>query len=53
MYEYNMHQNSEDFKNMGSMHRERRTVEYYPQDEKHDFSTKPQIIGRVREKEPV
>ena len=45
-YAFNYHDNSDDYKNMGTLHKENRTVEYYPQDEKQDFSTKPQIMGR-------
>lgn len=46
MYQFNYHANSEDYKNLGTLHREKRTVDYYPQDQKQDFSTKPQILGK-------
>ena len=46
MYAFNYHDNSDDYKNLGTLHKENRTVEYYPQDEKEDFTTKPQIMGK-------
>ena len=45
MYSFNYHQNSDDYKNLGTLHKEKRTVDYFPQDHKQDFSTKPQILG--------
>ena len=44
-YAFNYHDNSDDYKNLGTLHKENRTVEYFPQDEKEDFTTKPQIMG--------
>lgn len=41
MFAFNYHDNSDDFKNLGNLHRENRTVAYFPQDEKHEFSTRP------------
>ena len=41
MFSFNYHDNSDDYKNLGTLHRENRTVDYFPQDEKQDFSTKP------------
>ena len=41
MYAFNYHDNSDDYKNLGTLHRDNRTVEYFPQDEAHDFSTRP------------
>lgn len=46
MYQFNYHENSDDYKNLGTLHREKRTVDYFPQDAKQEFSTKPQILGR-------
>lgn len=46
MYAFNYHDNSDDYKNLGTLHRDNRTVEYFPQDEAQDFSTRPQIMGR-------
>ena len=43
MFAFNYHSNSDDFKNLGNLHREKRVVEFFPQDEKCTFSTKPQI----------
>ena len=37
LYPFHYHQNSEDYKNLGNMHRENRTIEYYPQDQKPQF----------------
>ena len=45
MYSFNYHQNSDDYKNLGTLHKDKRTVDYFPQDQKQDFSTKPQILG--------
>jgi hypothetical protein len=52
MFSFNYHDNSDDYKNLGTLHRENRTVDYFPQDEKHDFSTKPQILGKEYEGMP-
>lgn len=30
MYSFNYHQNSDDYKNLGTLHREKRTVDYFP-----------------------
>lgn len=30
LYPYHYHQNSEDYKNLGNLHKENRTIEYYP-----------------------
>ena len=30
MYAFNYHDNSDDFKNLGTMHKDNRTVEYFP-----------------------
>mmetsp|Transcript_24630 Transcript_24630/g.38273 ORF Transcript_24630/g.38273 Transcript_24630/m.38273 type:complete len:99 (+) Transcript_24630:832-1128(+) len=46
MFSFNYHSNSEDYKNLGNLHREKRVVEYFPQDDKLEFSTKPQILGK-------
>mmetsp|Transcript_16377 Transcript_16377/g.27718 ORF Transcript_16377/g.27718 Transcript_16377/m.27718 type:complete len:160 (+) Transcript_16377:896-1375(+) len=45
MYGFNQHQNSDDFKNLGNLHREKRLVEFFPQDDRYQFSTKPQVLG--------
>jgi DUF438 domain-containing protein len=45
LYKNNMAENSEAFKQLGNLHRERRQVEYFPQDDKANFSSKPQIIS--------
>lgn len=46
MFSFNYHSNSEEYKNLGNLHREKRVVEYFPQDDKLEFSTKPQILGK-------
>ena len=38
LYDLSMHQNSEEFKQLGTMHIENRAAEYYPLD-------KPQPVG--------
>ena len=48
-YSFNYHDNSDDFKNLGQLHKQNRTVDYFPQDEKQDFSSKPQILGKEHE----
>lgn len=32
-YNANMHDNSEDFKNLGTLHQDKRMIEYYPPEE--------------------
>jgi hypothetical protein len=32
-YNQNMHNNSEDFKNLGTMHQDKRMINYYPAEE--------------------
>lgn len=34
MYSFNYHQNSDDYKNLGTLHKDKRTVDYFPQDQK-------------------
>ena len=46
MFSFNYHSNSDEYKNLGNLHREKRVVEYFPQDDKLEFSTKPQILGK-------
>jgi hypothetical protein len=41
MFKFNYHMNSEEFKDLGNLHRERRILDFLPQDEKIDFSSKP------------
>ena len=43
-----MHSNSDEYKNLGTLHKDKRTVEYFPQDERMEFSTRPQIMGREK-----
>ena len=50
MYSFNYHDNSDDYKNLGQLHMDNRTVDYYPQDEKVDFSSKPQILGKEQDR---
>jgi hypothetical protein len=50
MFSYNYHANSDEYKNLGNLHKEKRVVEYFPQDDKLEFSTKPQIMGREPKK---
>ena len=38
--------NSEEYKNLGNLHKDKRVVEYFPQDDRLEFSTKPQIMGK-------
>lgn len=45
MYAFNYHDNSDDYKNLGTLHKDNRTVDYFPQDGHHEFSTKPQVLG--------
>lgn len=49
LYSFNQHSNSDEYKNLGTLHRDKRVVEYYPQDERLDFSTKPQIMGKSQQ----
>lgn len=46
LYSFNQHSNSDEYKNLGTLHKDKRVVEYYPQDERLEFSTKPQIMGK-------
>ena len=46
MFQFNYHANSDEYKNLGNLHKDKRVMEYYPQDDKLEFSTKPQIMGR-------
>ena len=46
MFAFNYHANSEEYKNLGNLHKDKRVIEYYPQDDKLEFSTKPQILGK-------
>tara|TARA_B110000503_G_C7021586_1_gene360015 strand:+ start:232 stop:648 length:417 start_codon:yes stop_codon:yes gene_type:complete len=46
LYSFNQHSNSDEYKNLGTLHKDKRVVEYYPQDDKQEFSTKPQILGK-------
>ena len=41
MFEFNYHSNSDEYKNLGNLHRDKRVIEYFPQDDKLEFSTKP------------
>jgi len=41
MFSFNYHANSEEYKNLGNMHKDKRVVEYFPQDDRLEFSTKP------------
>ena len=45
----NYHENSDEYKQLGPLHRENRVFKYFPQDEKEEFSTKPQILGKEYE----
>jgi len=38
----NMVENSEDFKQLGTLHREQRQVQYFPQEARINFSSRPQ-----------
>ena len=46
LYSFNQHSNSDEYKNLGTLHKDKRVVEYYPQDERLEFSTRPQIMGK-------
>ena len=46
MFSFNYHANSEEYKNLGNLHKDKRVMEYYPQDDRLEFSTKPQILGK-------
>lgn len=50
MYSFNYHANSDEYKNLGNLHKEKRVIEYFPQDDKLEFSTRPQIMGRNEKK---
>jgi len=41
-FDNNMAANSEGFKQLGNLHREKRVTEYFPQDERDLFGPKPQ-----------
>lgn len=41
MFSFNYHSNSEEYKNLGNLHKDKRVMEYYPQDDRLEFSTKP------------
>ena len=45
----NYHENSDEYKQLGTLHRENRIFKYFPQDEKDEFSSKPQILGKEYE----
>ena len=42
LFPKSMAQNSDEFKMLGNLHKVNRVVDYYPQDERAEFSTKPQ-----------
>ena len=48
MFSFNYHSNSDEYKNLGNLHKDKRVVEYFPQDDKLEFSTRPQIMGREK-----
>ena len=48
LYSFNYHENSDEYKQLGTLHKEKRTVEYFPQDEQLMFSTKPKIFGKTK-----
>jgi hypothetical protein len=50
MFAFNYHSNSDEYKNLGNLHKEKRVIEYFPQDDKLEFSTKPQIMGKKEKK---
>jgi hypothetical protein len=35
------HHNSEDFKELGNLHKDNRAVEYFPGEDRHHFASKP------------
>jgi hypothetical protein len=37
--------NSEDFKELGNLHKDQRAVEYFPGEDRHAFESKPQNFG--------
>jgi hypothetical protein len=48
LFSKNMTENSEEFKQLGNLHKENRVTDYYPQDVKADFSTKPKnFMGKT------
>ena len=53
MYEFNYHSNSDEYKNLGNLHKDKRVIEYFPQDEKLEFSTRPQIMGKEKTTQPA
>ena len=46
MFSETSHHNSEDFKELGNLHKDKRSVEYYPSDGKHNFESKPQHFSK-------
>lgn len=45
LYGDTMFQNSDEFKALGNLHKDNRVIDYYPQDDKGNFSTRPKILG--------
>jgi len=43
MFSYNQHSNSEEYKSLGNLHREKRVIEYFPQDDRAEFSPKSKV----------
>ena len=41
LFEKTSHHNSEDFKELGNLHKDQRAVEYFPGDDRHSFESKP------------
>ena len=52
MFQFNYHSNSDEYKNLGNLHKDKRVIEYFPQDDKLEFSTRPQIMGREKKTLP-
>ena len=48
MFQFNYHSNSDEYKNLGNLHKDKRVIEYFPQDDKLEFSTRPQIMGKEK-----
>lgn len=44
LFRDNMAENSDEFKQLGTLHRDGRVINYYPQDAKANFSSKPQNV---------
>ena len=53
MFQFNYHSNSDEYKNLGNLHRDKRVIEYFPQDDKLEFSTRPQIMGKEKRTIPA